>query len=81
MLLVSMDGFRWDYLHKVSGLGNFTRLADGGCGVDHVNNAFTTVTFPSHYTMVTGQGRWWGGVWGWGGGWIWGGGGGGGRSI
>ena len=55
VLLVSMDGFRWDYIHKVSGLGNFSRLAETGCGVDHVNNAFATVTFPSHYTMVTGM--------------------------
>ena len=55
VLLVSMDGFRWDYIHKVSGLGNFSRLAETGCGVDHINNAFTTVTFPSHYTMVTGM--------------------------
>ena len=55
VLLVSMDGFRWDYIHKVSGLGNFTRLAETGCRVDHVNNAFTTVSFPLHYTMVTGK--------------------------
>ena len=55
VLLVSMDGFRWDYIHKVSGLGNFTRLAGTGCRVDHVNNAFTTVSFPLHYTMVTGK--------------------------
>ncbi|KAK7110986.1 hypothetical protein V1264_014774 [Littorina saxatilis] len=54
VLLVSMDGFRWDYIHKVKGLGNFSRLVDSGSCVDHVNPAFATVTFPLHYTMVTG---------------------------
>ena len=55
VLLVSMDGFHWDYIHKVSGLGNFSRLADTGCTVDYVNNTFITKTFPCHYTIVTGD--------------------------
>ena len=57
VLLVSMDGFRWDYIHKVSGLGNFSRLAETGCSVDYVNNTFITKTFPCHYTIVTGAHR------------------------
>lgn len=54
VLLVSMDGFRWDYLHHVSGLDNFTRLARQGVGVDYVNPVFSTKTYPGHYTIVTG---------------------------
>ena len=55
VLLVSMNGFRWDYIHKVSGLGNFSRLAETGCSVDYVNNTFNTKNFPCHYTIVTGD--------------------------
>ena len=55
VLLVSMDGFRWDYINKVSGLSNFSRLADTGCSVDYVNNVFVTKTSPCHYTIVTGD--------------------------
>nr|KAG5701615.1 hypothetical protein BaRGS_019304 [Batillaria attramentaria] len=49
-----MDGFRWDYIKKVSGLGNFTRLRTSGVTVDYVNPGFATKTFPSHYSIVTG---------------------------
>ncbi|XP_076468088.1 bis(5'-adenosyl)-triphosphatase ENPP4-like isoform X2 [Babylonia areolata] len=54
VLLVSMDGFRWDYVRRVSGLKHFPVLADSGCSVDYVNNTFATVTFPCHYSIVTG---------------------------
>ncbi|XP_076439474.1 bis(5'-adenosyl)-triphosphatase enpp4-like [Babylonia areolata] len=54
VLLVSMDGFRWDYVRRVSGLKHFPGLADSGCSVDYVNNTFATVTFPCHYSIVTG---------------------------
>ncbi|KAL8577567.1 hypothetical protein ACOMHN_044247 [Nucella lapillus] len=55
VLLVSMDGFRWDYLHTVPGLTHFPALAHSGCSVQYVNNTFATVTFPCHYTIVTGR--------------------------
>lgn len=55
VLLVSMDGFRWDYITKVSGLTNFPRMAASGVAVDYVNNTFVTKTFPCHYTIVTGE--------------------------
>ncbi|KAK7110899.1 ectonucleotide pyrophosphatase/phosphodiesterase family member 5-like [Littorina saxatilis] len=54
VLLISMDGFRWDYLNKISGLGNFTRLRENSCSVDFVNNVFSTKTFPCHYSIATG---------------------------
>ncbi|PVD29810.1 hypothetical protein C0Q70_09067 [Pomacea canaliculata] len=54
VLLVSMDGFRWDYITKVSNLTNFPRMAASGVAVDYVNNTFVTKTFPCHYTIVTG---------------------------
>lgn len=53
VLLVSMDGFRYDYPEKVS-TPNFDRMASLGVRAAYVNNTFTTKTFPSHYSMATG---------------------------
>ncbi len=53
LLLISFDGFRWDYpdLYK---LPHFNSLITRGVRVKYINNAFATVTFPSHFTMITG---------------------------
>jgi len=60
VLLISLDGFRWDYLDMVNNKGhptpNFQMLIDNGVVVKSpgVRNAFVTVTMPNHYTLVTG---------------------------
>ena len=56
VLLVSMDGFRWDYLHKVS-TPNFDRLARYGTRAEYINITFITKTFPCHYSIATGKSR------------------------
>ena len=53
MLLVSFDGFRWDYLYKHN-LTNFNFLKSMGSYADYIHNSFSTVTFPNHWTIVTG---------------------------
>ncbi|XP_055957013.1 ectonucleotide pyrophosphatase/phosphodiesterase family member 5 [Patella vulgata] len=53
VLLVSMDGFRWDYLDKID-TPHFDYLADHGVKVRYVNNTFITETFPCHYSIATG---------------------------
>lgn len=54
LLLVSLDGFRWDYLSKGS-FPNFTSIIQNGVESKlGVKNAFLTKTFPNHYTIVTG---------------------------
>ncbi|OWF51868.1 bis(5'-adenosyl)-triphosphatase enpp4-like [Mizuhopecten yessoensis] len=53
VLLVSMDGFRYDYPEKVA-TPNFDRMARNGVRAAYVNNTFTTKTFPSHYSIATG---------------------------
>ncbi|XP_071090159.1 ectonucleotide pyrophosphatase/phosphodiesterase family member 5-like [Haliotis cracherodii] len=53
LLLVSMDGFRYDYLDKVD-TPNFDDFARHGVKLPYMNNSFTTLTFPNHYTIVTG---------------------------
>lgn len=53
LLLVSFDGFRWDYVDRVP-TPNFHRVMDEGVYVEYVENAYITKTFPNHYSMVTG---------------------------
>ncbi|KAI8928001.1 alkaline-phosphatase-like protein [Entophlyctis helioformis] len=53
VILVSLDGFRPDYLDR--GLTpNLNRLARQGVRAVGMQPAFPSVTFPNHYTIVTG---------------------------
>ena len=54
VLLVSMDGFRWDYVNHVS-TPNFDALAREGVKTPYINNTFITKTFPCHYSIATGK--------------------------
>ena len=53
VLLVSMDGFRWDYstIYKTP---NINKIATDGVKADRLIPSFPTVTFPNHYTIATG---------------------------
>jgi predicted AlkP superfamily pyrophosphatase or phosphodiesterase len=53
VLLVSLDGFRWDY-SKMYNTPNLNRLAKDGVKADHMVSSFPTVTFPNHYSIATG---------------------------
>jgi hypothetical protein len=53
LLLISLDGFRWDYL-KMYHLPAFNYLKSIGTHADFVYNNFVTSTFPNHFSMVTG---------------------------
>ncbi|KAL4227311.1 Bis(5'-adenosyl)-triphosphatase enpp4 [Mactra antiquata] len=53
VLLISMDGFRWDYIQKAS-TPNFDEFAAMGTKADYINNTFVTKTFPCHYSIATG---------------------------
>lgn len=56
LLLISLDGFRWDYLDRAERLnmGNFTQFYSEGVRAQWMTNQFQTKTFPNHWTMVTG---------------------------
>ncbi|KAK3776747.1 hypothetical protein RRG08_040313 [Elysia crispata] len=54
VILVSMDGFRHDYLTFVNNTPNFDRMLQEGVTMPWIRNTFTTLTFPCHFTMVTG---------------------------
>ena len=53
LILISFDGFRWDYLKKVN-TSTLSWLANHGVSAEVVNN-FVTRTFPNHYSIVTGR--------------------------
>ncbi|HUQ87715.1 MAG TPA: alkaline phosphatase family protein [Vicinamibacterales bacterium] len=53
LVLISIDGFRWDYLDKFRP-PTLVRLAAEGVRADALIPEFPSKTFPNHYTIVTG---------------------------
>jgi len=53
LLLISADGFRWDYLNRIP-TPNIRRMAATGARAEQVVNCFTTKTYPNHWSLVTG---------------------------
>lgn len=53
LILVSIDGFRWDYLQKYDA-PVLKKLAAGGVHATRMTPSFPSKTFPNHYTLVTG---------------------------
>ena len=54
VILISLDGFRYDYAKRY-GAKNLLELASRGASApEGMIPAFPSITFPSHYTIVTG---------------------------
>ena len=53
VLVVSLDGFRWDY-PKIYNLPYFDSIEKIGVKAKSFKPCFPTVTFPNHYSMATG---------------------------
>lgn len=53
VILVSLDGFRWDYQDRAA-TPTLDRLAAGGVRARGLVPVFPTKTFPNHYSLVTG---------------------------
>ncbi len=53
VILVSIDGFRWDYLDRYQA-PNLAALAANGVRSEGLIPQFPSKTFPNHYTVVTG---------------------------
>lgn len=53
LVILSMDGFRWDYPTKAA-MPNLDVVAENGVKAEAIIPSFPTKTFPNHYTMVTG---------------------------
>lgn len=53
VVLLSLDGFRWDYLDRPAAI-NLRRLSQQGVHALRMVPSFPSITFPNHYTIVTG---------------------------
>ena len=53
LLLISFDGFRWDYRERAD-TPYLDYLVKTGAHAPYVRSVFPTTTYPNHYTMVTG---------------------------
>ncbi len=53
LILISIDGFRADYLDR-GVTPNLKALATGGVRAVRMTPSFPSLTFPNHYTLVTG---------------------------
>ncbi len=54
MLLVSLDGFRPDYL-DLGITPNLARISAAGVQAEWMTPSYPTLTFPNHFTIVTGK--------------------------
>lgn len=54
LVVVSLDGFRYDYLKHLPPDSALQRLAAEGVHVNRLRPVFPSKTFPNHYTLVTG---------------------------
>ena len=53
LVLISLDGFRWDYINRPEA-AHIRALASHGVRAERMVPAFPSLTFPNHYTIVTG---------------------------
>ncbi len=53
LVLVSIDGFRWDYIDR-PGAVTLREIAGAGVRAGTMQPVFPTKTFPNHYSIVTG---------------------------
>jgi predicted AlkP superfamily pyrophosphatase or phosphodiesterase len=54
LILISLDGFRWDYVERFQP-PNLTKFIEDGVKAASLIPSFPTKTFPNHYTIVTGM--------------------------
>nr|XP_018905817.1 PREDICTED: ectonucleotide pyrophosphatase/phosphodiesterase family member 5-like [Bemisia tabaci] len=55
VLLVSFDGFRYDFIRRnESWTPNLLRLKGRGSSPEHLRNVFPTKTYPNHHSIATG---------------------------
>ncbi|KAM7382815.1 hypothetical protein PAMP_002522 [Pampus punctatissimus] len=54
LLLISFDGFRWDYDQDVD-TPNLDKLSEDGVKAKYITPPMLTMTSPSHFTTITGR--------------------------
>jgi predicted AlkP superfamily pyrophosphatase or phosphodiesterase len=54
IILISADGFRYDLADKYQAK-NLIRLRSSGIAAEYMQSVFPSLTFPNHYSMITGE--------------------------
>jgi predicted AlkP superfamily pyrophosphatase or phosphodiesterase len=54
VILISLDGYRWDYTQRFQP-PNISALIERGAQAESLISCFPSKTFPSHYTIATGM--------------------------
>ena len=54
LILISIDGFRWDYFDKVE-TPNFDRIINSGIKAEGLKTVYPSKTFPNHLSIITGN--------------------------
>lgn len=54
VILVSFDGFRWDYVNRDI-TPNIQKIIEDGVYAKSLRTAFPSKTFPNHYSIITGM--------------------------
>ena len=54
LILISVDGFRWDYFDKVE-TPNFDRIINNGIKAEGLKTVYPSKTFPNHLSIITGN--------------------------
>ena len=54
LILISIDGFRWDYFEKVA-TPNFDKIIKEGVKAEGLKTSYPSKTFPNHISIVTGS--------------------------
>jgi predicted AlkP superfamily pyrophosphatase or phosphodiesterase len=54
IILISADGFRYDLADKYQAT-NLLSLRESGVSADHMQSVFPSLTFPNHYSIITGD--------------------------
>ena len=53
VILISADGFRYDYAEKYNAK-NLLKIAENGVSAEAMIPSFPTITFPNHWSLITG---------------------------
>lgn len=53
VILISIDAFRWDLADKYNAK-NLIQLRETGIQAEYLKPSFPSLTFPNHYSIVTG---------------------------
>ncbi|CAG2104666.1 unnamed protein product, partial [Medioppia subpectinata] len=55
LLIILVDGFRWDYVSREKTLKGFPRIAQNGVSAKYVNPIFPANSYPNWYSITTGR--------------------------